>query len=43
MWCIANDMGELIAHDVRDKETAEIICSNIKEKEPSAGWEVTEQ
>lgn len=43
MYCVANDNGELIAHDIQDKAKAQIICENMKEQEPDAGWEVLEQ
>lgn len=37
-WFVANDNGEIIAHDC-DKAKALIIASEMAEKEPNAGWE----
>lgn len=37
-WCVANNNGDLIAHDVTELE-AKNIESLMKEKEPEAEWE----
>lgn len=37
-YFVANDNGDIIAHDI-DKTKAEIIASEMAEKEPNAGWE----
>ena len=42
-YCVCNNEGDLIAHDIQSKKKAELICSDIQKKEPDAEWEVIEQ
>jgi hypothetical protein len=37
-WFVANDKGELIAHDISES-IAKTVASDMQEKEPDAGWE----
>lgn len=37
-WFVANDNGEIIAHDL-DEAKAKAIAEEMREKEPNAGWE----
>ena len=42
-YCVANYKGELIAHDLKDKLKAKLICEQMQHKEPDEEWEVIEQ
>lgn len=42
MYCVANNNGDLIAHDIKSKEKAEIICEAMNLEEPNEGWEIIE-
>lgn len=40
-WFVANDDGDLVAHDVSES-TAKSVASDMQDKEPDAGWEALE-
>ena len=37
-WFVANDDGDIIGHDMTQKE-AEILAQEMQEKDPASNWE----
>ena len=37
-WCVANDNGDVIGHDMGEAK-AKALAEEMNEKEPDAGWE----
>lgn len=38
-WFVANNAGELLAHDIQSETEARLIAEEACEREPEAGWD----